>query len=76
MCLEVLAGGTRRRGENSLAVANQTYPHQQRIVMPRLHGYRQRLHQHFWDTLIRTRGNPTTALVNGTRLFGNANIMA
>lgn len=42
--------------------------------MPRLYGYRQRLHQHFWDTLIRTRGNPTNAIVNGTRLFGNANI--
>lgn len=42
--------------------------------MPRLHGYRQRLHQAFWDTLIRTTGNPTQNIVNGARLFGNANI--
>lgn len=42
--------------------------------MPRLHGYRERLHQPVWDTLIRTTGDPTNAIVNGTTLFGNANI--
>ncbi len=42
--------------------------------MPRLHGYRERLHQPYWDTLIRTTGDPTTPLVNSYRLFGNANI--
>ena len=42
--------------------------------MPRLHGYRERLHQPVWDTLIRTVGNPATAIVNSTKLFGNANI--
>ena len=42
--------------------------------MPRLHGYRERLHQPLWDTLIRTTGDPTTPIVNSTKLFGNANI--
>lgn len=42
--------------------------------MPRLHGFRQRLHQHFWDTLIRTTGDPAQPVINGARLFGNANI--
>ena len=42
--------------------------------MPRLHGYRERLHQPVWDTLIRTTGDPTTPIVNGASLFGNANI--
>lgn len=42
--------------------------------MPRLHGYRERLHQPVWDTLVRTVGNPTTPIVNSTKLFGNANI--
>ena len=42
--------------------------------MPRLHGYRERLHQPVWDTLFRATGNPATAVVNGTKLFGNANI--
>ncbi len=42
--------------------------------MPRLHGYRERLHQPVWDTLIRTTGDPTQPLVNSTKLFGNANI--
>ena len=41
--------------------------------MPRLHGVKERRHQPFWDTLLRTTG------VNGglgasTRLFGNANV--
>lgn len=42
--------------------------------MPRLHGYRERLHQPIWDTLIRTTGDPTNPIVNSTKLFGNANI--
>lgn len=42
--------------------------------MPRLHGYRERLHQPVWDTLIRTTGDPTTPIVNSSKLFGNANI--
>lgn len=42
--------------------------------MPRLAGYRERRHQPFYDTLVRTTGNPATSIVSGTRLFGNANI--
>jgi hypothetical protein len=42
--------------------------------MPRLHGYRERLHQPVWDTLIRTTGDPDPAIVNSQKLFGNANI--
>lgn len=42
--------------------------------MPRLHGVRERRHQPFWDTLIRTTGAPATPLQNRTALFGNANI--
>lgn len=42
--------------------------------MPRLHGYRERLHQPLWDTLVRTTGAPSPAIVNSTKLFGNANI--
>jgi hypothetical protein len=42
--------------------------------MPRLHGVRERRHQPFWDTLIRTTGNPGTAIGASTRLFGNANV--
>lgn len=42
--------------------------------MPRLHGYRERLHQPYWDTLIRTTGDPVVPLVNSYRLFGNSNI--
>jgi len=42
--------------------------------MPRLHGYRERLHQPVWDTLIRTTGDPQTPIVNSSKLFGNANI--
>jgi hypothetical protein len=44
------------------------------LSMPRLHGYRERLHQPVWDTLIRTTGDPTNPIVNSTKLFGNANI--
>jgi hypothetical protein len=51
---------------------NQTYS--EGSVMPRLHGYRERLHQPVWDTLVRTTGNPATAIQNNTALFGNANI--
>lgn len=42
--------------------------------MPRLHGYRERLHQPLWDTLIRSTGDPAQPIVNSTKLFGNANI--
>lgn len=42
--------------------------------MPRLHGYRERLHQPVYDTLIRTTGDPTTPIVNSSKLFGNGNI--
>lgn len=42
--------------------------------MPRLHGIRERIHQPFWDTLIRTTGVPATPIQNGAELFGNANI--
>ncbi len=39
--------------------------------MPRLHGYRERLHQPIWDTLIRTVGDPTTPLNSQTKLFSS-----
>ena len=42
--------------------------------MPRLSGVRERRHQPFWDTLIRTTGDPSPTLQNSTRLFGNANV--
>lgn len=44
--------------------------------MPRLHGVRERLHQPFWDTLIRFTGVGTggAALPATSRLFGNANV--
>lgn len=42
--------------------------------MPRLAGVRERRHQPFWDTLIRTTGDPTPTIQNSTRLFGNANV--
>jgi hypothetical protein len=42
--------------------------------MPRLSGIRERRHQPFWDTLIRTTGDPTPIIQNSTRLFGNANV--
>jgi hypothetical protein len=41
--------------------------------MPRLHGVRERRHQPFWDSLIRTTGGPNT-IQPTSRLFGNANI--
>lgn len=42
--------------------------------MPRLAGVRERIHQPFYDTLVRTTGNPATAIPTATRLFGNANV--
>lgn len=42
--------------------------------MPRLHGYRERLHQPIWDTLIRTVGTPSPVIINGAQLFGNSAI--
>lgn len=40
--------------------------------MPRLQGYRERVHQPIYDTLVRTMGDPTPAIQNSARLFGNA----
>lgn len=42
--------------------------------MPRIHGVRERRHQPFYDTLIRTTGDPANPIQNSTKLFGNANI--
>ncbi len=42
--------------------------------MPRLQGYRERVHQPFWDTLVRAFGDPATPIQNGAKLFGNANV--
>jgi hypothetical protein len=43
--------------------------------MPRLHGVKERRHQPFYDTLIRTYGTTVTpAIGSSTRLFGNANV--
>lgn len=44
--------------------------------MPRLHGVRERRHQPFWDTLVRTTGVIAAPGTIGasTRLFGNANV--
>lgn len=42
--------------------------------MPRLAGVRERRHQPFWDTLVRTTGNPSPAIQNTTNLFGNSNV--
>ena len=42
--------------------------------MPRIAGVRERRHQPFYDTLIRTDGNPTPVIQAVTRLFGNANV--
>jgi hypothetical protein len=42
--------------------------------MPRLSGVKERRHQPFWDSLIRTTGNPSPGVVNGAKLFGNANV--
>lgn len=42
--------------------------------MPRLSGVRERRHQPFWDTLIRTTGVPAPLIQNTTNLFGNSNV--
>lgn len=42
--------------------------------MPRLHGYRERLHQPLYDTLVRSTGNPSPSVVNGAALFGAASV--
>jgi hypothetical protein len=42
--------------------------------MPRIAGVRERRHQPIWDTLVRTTGDPATAIGSSTRLFGNANV--
>jgi len=42
--------------------------------MPRIANVRERRHQPFWDTLIRTTGNPTVPLQNSSNLFGNSNV--
>jgi len=42
--------------------------------MPRLHGVRERRHQPFYDTLVRTTGDPAPGILNSTKLFGNANV--
>jgi hypothetical protein len=42
--------------------------------MPRIHGVRERRHQPFWDTLVRTTGNPSPTIQNSTKLFGNSNV--
>ena len=42
--------------------------------MPRIANVRERRHQPFWDSLIRTTGNPTQPLQNSTNLFGNSNV--
>jgi hypothetical protein len=42
--------------------------------MPRIANVRERRHQPFWDTLVRTTGNPATTLQNSTNLFGNSNV--
>lgn len=42
--------------------------------MPRLHGVKERRHQPFWDSLLRTTGDPTPAVAVRTTLFGNANV--
>lgn len=39
--------------------------------MARINGVRQRVHQPFWSSLIRTTGVPTTPVSSGTRLFAS-----
>lgn len=43
--------------------------------MPRLHGKRERRHQPFYDTMVRTTGDPSPAINATGRLFGNANVL-
>jgi hypothetical protein len=42
--------------------------------MPRIANVRERRHQPFWDTLVRTTGVPSPQLQNTTNLFGNSNV--
>jgi hypothetical protein len=42
--------------------------------MPRIANVRERRHQPFWDSLIRTTGDPVAPLQNSTNLFGNSNV--
>lgn len=42
--------------------------------MPRIAGVRERRHQPIWDSLIRTTGDPTSAVQTSTRLFVNTNL--
>lgn len=43
--------------------------------MPRLHGVRERRHQPFWDSLVRTTGPVTVGTIGQqSKLFGNANV--
>lgn len=42
--------------------------------MPRIHGVRERRHQPFWDTLVRTTNTPASTINASTKLFGNANV--
>jgi len=42
--------------------------------MPRLHGVRERRHQPFYDTLVRSTGSPSTTVQSSTLLFGNSNV--
>lgn len=42
--------------------------------MPRVHGVRERRHQPFWDSIVRSTGSPTTPVQARTTLFGNANV--
>lgn len=42
--------------------------------MPRLSGLKERRHQPFWDTLVRTYGTPSPVIATSTNLFGNANV--
>jgi hypothetical protein len=42
--------------------------------MPRLHGYKERIHQPLYDHLIRTTGTPSPTIQSTTHLFGNTNV--
>ncbi len=42
--------------------------------MARIHGVKERRHQPFYDTLVRTTGNPSPTIQTSGRLFGNANV--
>lgn len=42
--------------------------------MPRIAGVRERRHQPLYDTLVRTTGDPSPAIPNSKKLFGNANV--